>query len=446
MSLRTAVEPRVSTVLTSPRTRDLRRRIAEGMRFLRGDAHRVHYFHQTDDPYSHLSAQVLEALLERYDIELEVHLVGPPADSAAPDRARLVAYSRIDAGRVAEARGLQYRDPGAQPAPEMVARATGLLAAAKSPRAFAALAPRVGEALWQGDADTLKSLGRGDGGPEVAAIDALLARGEARREKFGHYLGAVFHYGGESYWGVDRVGYLEQRLVALGAVRPNESLPESQLLMPRMDVRGDRIEAAAAGLTLDFFFSLRSPYSYIAMERTYDLAARSGVTLNLKPVLPMMMRGLSVPAAKRMYIALDTKREAESIGTPFGTICDPLGKPVERAFSLYPLASSKGLAGAFVLSFCRAAFAEGVDTGSDQGMRKVVEAAGLSWAEAQRAADADGWRPELEANREEMLAMGLWGVPSYRLRGPGCADFCTWGQDRLWMVEDEIRRRSHAGV
>jgi 2-hydroxychromene-2-carboxylate isomerase len=144
-----------------------------------------------------------------------------------------------------------------------------------------------------------------------------------------------------------------------------------------------------------------------------------------------------------MYIALDTKREAESVGMPFGRICDPVGRPVERAFSLYPFAFSKGRAGEYLFSFCRAAFADGIDTGSHEGLRKVVEAAGLSWQDALRNADADGWRPGLEANREEMLAMGLWGVPSYRLRGPaGQSDFCTWGQDRIWLVENEIRRRS----
>jgi len=39
--------------------------------------------------------------------------------------------------------------------------------------------------------------------------------------------------------------------------------------------------------------------------------------------------------------------------------------------------------------------------------------------------------------------MGLWGVPSYRVRGPaGEPDFVTWGQDRLRLVENEIRRRA----
>ncbi|MFN2427609.1 MAG: 2-hydroxychromene-2-carboxylate dehydrogenase, partial [Candidatus Binatia bacterium] len=253
MSLRTFIQPRVMDLFTSPGARNFRRRAAEGLRFLRGAAHRVRYFHQVDDPYSHLAAQFLEAMLDRYDIELDVHLVGPPADSAAPERERLVEYSRVDAARLAEARGLHFRDPGAQPPPELVARATRVLASAASPRAFAALAPRVGEALWDSDAATLDALERDQSVDPATDVRETLARGEALRSKLGHYLGAVFHYGGESYWGVDRLGYLESRLIGLGALHKKVST----LLAPRIDVTYDAINAAGAGLTLEFFVSLR---------------------------------------------------------------------------------------------------------------------------------------------------------------------------------------------
>jgi 2-hydroxychromene-2-carboxylate isomerase len=438
MSLRASIQPRVTGLLTSPATRDFRRRLSEGLRKLTGRRHVVHYFHQVDDPYSHLAAQMLEPLLERYDIDLDVHLVGPPPDSAAPERERLIAYSRVDAERLAEARGLAYRDPGAQPALELVAAATRALATATSPRSFASLAPRAGEALWDGDAEALEALEIDqyvDPGFDTAPT---LARGNAMREKLGHYLGAIFHYAGESYWGVDRLGYLEARLASVGALR-KAGAPQ---LAPRLEVRRDAIDASAAGLTLEAFVSLRSPYSYISIPRTVELCERTGVALKLRPVLPMVMRGLQVPASKRMYITLDTKREAESVGLPFGRICDPVGKPVERGFSLYGYAKERGRAAEYLLSFCRAAFAEGIDCGTDQGMRHVVAGANLEWEEASRNFDQEGWRAELEENRQDMLSLGLWGVPSYRLLGPGEDDgFCTWGQDRLWLVEDEIRRR-----
>jgi 2-hydroxychromene-2-carboxylate isomerase len=52
----------------------------------------------------------------------------------------------------------------------------------------------------------------------------------------------------------------------------------------------------------------------------------------------------------------------------------------------------------------------------------------------------------VESNRESLLALGLWGVPSYCLRdATGSVVFSTWGQDRLWLVETEIRRRLGSG-
>ena len=61
-------------------------------------------------------------------------------------------------------------------------------------------------------------------------------------------------------------------------------------------------------------------------------------------------------------------------------------------------------------------------------------------AEAREHLSDGGWRDELEANRKELFELGLWGVPSFRLRGRG-PNFCTWGQDRIWRVEAEIRSR-----
>jgi 2-hydroxychromene-2-carboxylate isomerase len=182
------------------------------------------------------------------------------------------------------------------------------------------------------------------------------------------------------------------------------------------------------------------------MDRVLALAKRLPVDLAWRPVLPMVMRGLPVPREKRLYITLDTKREAEDAGVPFGRVCDPVGRPVERCFSLWPWAKGQGRGPALLRSFTQASFAEGVDTGSDAGLRLVVERAGLAWHEALPHLDREGWREELEANREQLFALGLWGVPSFRLRGrAGEPDYSSWGQDRLWRVEQEIRKRLSVG-
>jgi 2-hydroxychromene-2-carboxylate isomerase len=184
---------------------------------------------------------------------------------------------------------------------------------------------------------------------------------------------------------------------------------------------------------IEFFFSLRSPYSAIVAPRVAALARNTGGQVNLRFVLPMVMRGLPVPKIKRMAIVRDTAREAHWRGIPFGRLNDPVGRPTERGLALIPLAERKGCGMAYVLSFMQGVWAEGIDAGSDRGLRKIAERAGMSWADAQDALADEGWRQRAEANRQAMFELGLWGVPSFQF-----GDLTTWGQDRLWVIEQAL--------
>ena len=52
----------------------------------------------------------------------------------------------------------------------------------------------------------------------------------------------------------------------------------------------------------------------------------------------------------------------------------------------------------------------GVDAGTDAGMRRIVEIAGLDWREARQKIGDTTWIGEAEANRLELMSLGLWGV------------------------------------
>ncbi len=327
------------------------------------------------------------------------------------------------------------------PDPALVGLASRILEGAREIGSFVEAAPRVGSALFAGKRAELDALAREFPPAVQVATEAAILQGSERRERLGHYLGAMFYYAPEWYWGVDRLHHLERRLEGDGARRAGAA-PGPIVAPPDFSGRDAEVPQDRR-FTLEFFLSLRSPYTYIVMERIRDLGQRLPVDVIQRPVLPMVMRGLPLPRSKKLYIPLDTKREADAAGVRFGNICDPVGEPVERGFSLYGWAREQGRGPEFLLEFARAAFADGVDTGSDEGLRLVVERAGLSWGDAR--VDRDGWRAELEQNRKTMLELGLWGVPSFRLLGDDDApDFCTWGQDRVWLIEQEIRRRAGA--
>lgn len=430
MSIQSLLMPMISERWLS-NTRLLKARAkAERSRIAQGEPHRVYYFHQVDDPYSALLASRLPALLARYDIALSVHVVGPPAESAAPDRARLVAYSRTDAQRLAQHHGLAFADPGAQPSVLAQARATRVLVAAAEQGQFVQVADAVCAALWASTGADQPLQPTPTPWPEASPdqVQAHLAAANALRQKLGHYLGATLYYAGEWTWGIDRLHHLERRLQDLGAQRPGVT---GVLFPPAPDL--SEPVALIDPPPIDFFFSLRSPYSAIVAQRIFDLGRLTGAEVRLRYVLPMVMRGLPVPREKRRYISLDAAREARWRGVPFGRVNDPVGRPVERGLSLMPLAERMGLGQAYVSSFMHGVWAEGLDAGSDRGLKRMAERAGLAWHEAQQAMQDDAWRQTAEANRAEMLALGLWGVPSFRV-----GDTAVWGQDRLWAIQDAL--------
>jgi 2-hydroxychromene-2-carboxylate isomerase len=139
----------------------------------------------------------------------------------------------------------------------------------------------------------------------------------------------MFYYEAEWYWGVDRFFHLEQRLRSLRAVK-QINLPE---IAPRPTIPTE-FKTGARQMTLEFYASLRSPYTAIAWQPTLQLAQDSGVNLSVRPVLPMVMRGVPATMDKAKYIFTDASREAKALGVDYGKFYDPIGKPVMKGYSL----------------------------------------------------------------------------------------------------------------
>ncbi|ABS61791.1 DSBA oxidoreductase [Parvibaculum lavamentivorans DS-1] len=379
--MRAMLEQVVASAITSARLRTLRRRRHAFVRQILRRRPLVRFFHQVDDPYSVLAIQAVPLLKERYDIDIEVHPVTAPDMAAAPEPKMLAAYGLRDA--------------------ELLARHTGFSLDASG---LTAIAPA----------------------PSAAA----LAAGDALRRKLGHYLGATFHFEGEWFWGLDRLSFLEERLAPF-----RRSDAPGGFIAPRREIKLEPVRRAETPPLLEAFISFRSPYTYLAIDRLVKLASHYGADLRLRFVLPMVMRGLPVPLAKRIYIVRDCKREAERLGLPFGRISDPVGAGAERGLSVLHHAIREGLGPQFAASFLQGVFAEGMNAASKTGLMRMAQRAGLSRAQVRNALGDPSWREVAEENREAMFTGGVWGVPAFRVQGGDL----LWGQDRLWAIEDELR-------
>jgi len=375
------------------------RKKAEAKRKKQDRRHVVEYFHQADDGYSQLAAQMLPRLVDCYDIDIICHSVTASSDNNVPEPELLLKYAYDDASRIAPYYGLEVLKGSV-------------------PVALLELQKLYGDA------------GKG-------ALLKGLESGNKRRKELGHYLGAMFYYEGEWYWGVDRLYHLENRLKELGAAKK----PEAPSLAPRPSVEIGDVKDNGS-LTLEVYLSLRSPYTAIAFNRVVTLAENTGVKLVVKPVLPMVMRGVPVTHEKGLYIFKDAAREALDVGVPYGNFYDPIGDPVKHCYSLYLWASQQGKGVALISAFLKAAFVMGINTNNNRGMKKVVTMAGLDWTEARPHIGVDdSWQDMLEENKLAMYGFGLWGVPSFRLLDKnGKEVIALWGQDRLWLVAREIKR------
>lgn len=184
---------------------------------------------------------------------------------------------------------------------------------------------------------------------------------------------------------------------------------------------------------VDFFFSFRSPYSYLAAPRAFALGDRDDVELVYRGAIPMAMRGQSVPRAKRLHTLRDVDREARRLGMPFGRIHDPIGDGAMRCLLVAQHAVDVGAERAFVLSASRGIWAEAVDVASDAGLRLVSERAGLRWDACLAALDDPAMRERVQADTDALAALDHWGVPVFVVGGE-----LFWGQDRIEAVEQAL--------
>ncbi|MDT0596482.1 DsbA family protein [Glaciecola petra] len=399
-----------------------------------GYSHCLNVYIAIDDPASYLLLQVLPELKQRFGVELDVKTVKKRQLDMFPEPQLWDKNVLEDCQKMAGLYGLK--------APMLVTENTQLLMQAslqlvawESKPDFLKLATSLFDAFWRESKSDVQNLLSGDMQLNRKLYVSQLLKNEKLLKKGGHYLSATINYGDEWYWGLERLQHLENRLNSLIVSNHSDKLVKydrlHKLYLPFSE---SAITSQSRRMNLEIFFSVRSPYSYLGLMKSAKLAKHYNISLILKPVLPMMMRGLKVPPRKGLYIALDTKREAKLLGLPFGKIADPLGTGVERCYSLFEYAREEGKEIQYMQNFMRAVWGERTKSETDSGLRKIVEESGLDWQKAKMLINNQGWKNWAKSNLEELYSLGLWGVPCFRF-----SNTVVFGQDKLSFVEAEIR-------
>ncbi|MDH4316682.1 MAG: DsbA family protein [Gammaproteobacteria bacterium] len=416
----------------------MQRRFAELKRKLSGQPHTVSVFLQLDDPYSYLLSHYLQFFAKQYEVVVKIYLAQTLGKEYTPQPGMLAEYAVRDCTLMARELGVPFLDKGPTPVVEFRRALIDALASEHDSDNFPDIIRAALAAYWRGDTEGVKRFIRHDEG----SADELIAKNQRLLAALGHYNCAMLHYAGEWYWGVDRLHYLTRRLDDLGLNRTGKANPALASIRQAMQLNLPAAvpDKARALPPLELFYSFRSPYAYLSLRSAFRIASAFGLKINVRPVLPMVMRGLPVPKTKLLYIVRDAKREAARLGVPFEKFVDSVGAGAERCIATFFYAVGEGKAREFVLEAGNAIWNEATDVASDEGLRMVTERVGLFWPEVKAALGNDDWRKQCEVSREVMTELGVWGVPVFRI-----GDIALWGQDRDWLIARQIEDLCHGG-
>ena len=419
------------------------RKAKEKLRVKEGRPHTVFYFHSLSDPYAHLTIQVIKKLISNFNIVLEIFFISEPSENFTPEKTMYRKHCLKDSKEIAPFYGLIFE------AKEFYLKENEKLAykildhfSDINQDDYIDLIFKVSSLLWDNNIAGLNAIisNLSDKERELLSkknIDINI-KGNKKIQSLEYYFSASFHYEGENYWGIDRLGYLEERLVELG-LKKNNSHKNIVKKLEKSKFDSNQIIKKDNSLILEFFPSLNSPYTYISFKRVKRLIDNYPIKLLTKPVLPMLMRNMKIPTHKGKYILSDSAREGRKYGSIIKDIYSPIGSPANKAYSLFPIIDSYGLGFRYLEELTKASFFYGINIGNKEFLEKLSKDLGLPWDKIRVELNTDNWRSILEKNLKDMYSGNSWGVPSFKLTNfDNSNPYYQWGQDRIWLIENEI--------
>jgi len=197
-------------------------------------------------------------------------------------------------------------------------------------------------------------------------------------------------------------------------------------------------------VTIDYYLSLNSPWTYMGSALLAEVARRNGATVNVKPAKfgPIFEKtgGLPLPRRspeRRAYRLMELKRWREVRNIPL--ILQPKNSPSDDAAATRLVIAAK-LQGKdahrLATELGRAIWELDEPLGEAAVIAAAAKRAGIDAAAVREGGPPDAELDQLyEQYTQEALAAGVFGAPSFVL--PSGEIF--WGQDRLEMLERALK-------
>ena len=208
---------------------------------------------------------------------------------------------------------------------------------------------------------------------------------------------------------------------------------------------------------IDFYWSFRSHYCYLGLDRILALQQDFPVTIRLRPVYPIAIRNPEFfsqqprDPKRWRYIVRDAERIADSLGLPFAW---PDPDPVRMNMQTLEIAAEQpyifrltGLAMAadrqrrgleFTTEVARLIWAGTRRWDRDGHLGAAAIRAGLNLDDLERdfVANKSQYEQAVKINEQALEEAGHWGVPTLVFRGEP-----FFGQDRIdlcrWRMQQQ---------
>jgi 2-hydroxychromene-2-carboxylate isomerase len=193
--------------------------------------------------------------------------------------------------------------------------------------------------------------------------------------------------------------------------------------------------------TVEFYFDVGSPASYLAWTQLPGLAAEAGATVAFKPMLlggVFQAAGNRSPTevpAKGRYIMGELERFAQRYRVPFSQ---------NPYFPINTLTLMRGATGvqmreesrfvSYVDAVYRAIWVDAMNMNDPAAVSQVLQAAGFDAAALVALAAEPEVKDRLKAVTQDAVARGVFGAPTFFVGGQ-----MYWGQDRLDFVREALK-------
>ncbi len=195
--------------------------------------------------------------------------------------------------------------------------------------------------------------------------------------------------------------------------------------------------------TVDYYFSVVSPWSYLGDPRLREMAVRCGAALKYKPVNTALIfsrtGGLQLKDRsdqRKAYRMQELRRWRDHLGAEL--TLEPRYFPTNDQLAARTVAAARQSGedpSELVHALMRACWVEDQDVAEPSVVSAALATAGLDADKLMSLAESDACRNEIDANTEEAISRGVFGVPAYLI-----GDQLFWGQDRLDFVERALAK------